>query len=156
MRFLFLLLSAFMMAACANTEHRTPSGSPEVTILGVRPEQVKPALVNLALNKRLRIKSDSPYLLVVEKETQNIAASILLASRYDTSVIERTSFSVAEVPGGTRVVADSTFITNSGSAFERPSIGRAALNTPELQAFLDELAAGFRSQAPPGPRAGSR
>src|SRR5437868_4254636 len=120
MRIVMIFTIAFFAASCAtNPQPQTASGSPEVTIAGAKPEHVKPILLNTVLNRRLRIKSDSPFLLVVEKETDNLVADIFLSSKYDNRVIERTSFTIAEVPAGTRIVADATFITNAGSAFER-------------------------------------
>ena len=114
-----LLLPILLFAGCASTQVQTPSGSPEITLSGVRSDQVKPIILNVVINHKLRIKSDTPYSIAVERQTQNIAAGILLSTGYSGMPLERITFMIAEVPGGTRVVADGTFISNAGTAFEK-------------------------------------
>lgn len=129
-----------LMASCASSPPpQTASGRPEVTIHGWRPDQAKSALVNAALNRHMLIKSDSPYQLVVERPTQNIAASVLLSTPAHGPPVERYSFAIAEVSGGTRIVADATFVSNAGTAFENATPGAAS--NADLQTFLNEVAA---------------
>jgi hypothetical protein len=122
---------------------QTPSGSPEVTINGAAPDRAKAALMNVVLNRGLRVKSETGHSLVVEQTTSNTAAQILSSANNGRSAVERVSFALAPVPGGTRIVADSTYVTKPGTAFEEstPNSAWKAFGPAELQKLLDEAAA---------------
>ncbi len=142
-----------LLAGCATQEGpRTASGSPEVTITGARAEQVKPAIVNAMLNSGLRIKSDTTYNIVFEKQDTNMASAIIFGTGYGPPV-HRVTFAVAEVPGATRIVADSATFSNAGTAFERRGPAFPEFPPERLQAMLDEIAVSLRRQPspPPGP-----
>jgi hypothetical protein len=122
---------------------QTASGSPEVTMRGVAPDRAKAALMNAVLNRGLRVKSDTTYSLVVEQPTRNTAASILNTTNSGVAPVERVSFAITPIAGGTRIVADSSFVTKPGTAFEEntPNSAWKAYGPAELQALLSEAAA---------------
>lgn len=134
------------LAGC-QTAVDTASGSPEVTIPGIRPDQVKPVIVGQMLNTRLRIKTDTQYSLVFEKPEENIGMNVLFATGFGPPV-HRVNFAIAEVPGGTRIVADSSTISNSGTAFERKTGWYVEFGPERLQAMLNNIES---SVAPPPP-----
>lgn len=119
----------------------TASGSPEVT-MRAPPDRAKAALMNVVLNRGLRVKSDSAYSLIVEQETKSTAARVLTATDSSTPV-ERVSFNIAPVAGGTRIVADSSYVTKPGTAFEQqvPNSAWKVFGPAQLQSLLDEAAA---------------
>lgn len=142
-----ILAAMTALCGCATAPPiQTASGSPEVTIPGASAEKIKPVIINAMLNRRLRIKSDTPYSIVVEKQTEDFTTQLLLGTAYGPP-IERVTFAIAEIAGGTRIVADASMVSNAGTAFERQTFGQhGSLNGPALQSLLDEIAASVRGQ----------
>lgn len=142
------LAATLGLAGCQTAQMDTASGGPEVTIRGARPDQIKPAIVSAMLNTRLRIKSDTQYSLVFEKQDDSVMMAALFGTGYGPPV-HRVSFAIAEVPGGTRVVADSVIISNAGSGYERRGTSVPEFPPERLQTILNELSAAAVTQAPP-------
>jgi hypothetical protein len=144
--FLGPVIAALFLAGC-QTDTPTASGSPEVTIRGVRPDQAKPQLVNAILNKGLRIKSDSPYQIVTERQMGGIGGAAVLGALLTSDasdVIERFSFSIAEAGGGTRIVLDRYMVKYPGTGRESAIQNNKSIAADNLQATLDSLTAGIR------------
>jgi hypothetical protein len=140
-RFIFAALACLMLGACITSGAQTPSGSPEIVVRGAKPDRVKAALVNAALNRRLQMKSDSTNMVVFERETSNAAASILLSTRMSGAPVDRMSFTLVEIPEGTRIVAVAGFVSNAGTGFEHGNTGPSApVFNDELNSILAEVA----------------
>jgi hypothetical protein len=58
-------------------------------------------------------------MLVFEKPVENIIASALMGSRYDSQPNARITYNVNQFQNKTRVVASFSIVTNPGSSFER-------------------------------------
>ena len=137
----FVFCAALALAGCRKGSAPTASGSPEITVSGVRADQVKGAIVHRMMNSGLRIKNNSAYSLVFEGRWPNEIANVLLMTGYGDPV-ERVSFAIAETSGGTRVVADRKLVSNAGSGFERSTSANNAPGTKDLQLVLDEIGGG--------------
>ena len=146
-RVVLALAAALALGGCMTTAVNTPSGSPEATVRGAKPDKVRTAIMNAALNRGLRMKSDSANMLVFERPTTNVAADILLSTRAGGSPADRMRFTLVEIPEGTRVVAFASYVSNT---FEQGDSGRSApVFNEELGAILAEVstAAGAAQQA---------
>jgi len=117
----------------------TPTGKPEATYGSASASAVKSAIVSGMINKGFRITRDSAYELSFDKPTENIAAQLLLGSRYDSQPNTRATFTIAEVGPDVRVVADLAIITNPGSGFERRTDVTQGASAIDVQQFLDSL-----------------
>lgn len=139
----FAIVGALALAGC-QTDAPTASGSPEITVTGARPEQVKPLLLNSALNRGMKLRSDTTYQLTFERPWGGAVQSALVGALISTNagnVTERLSFSIAEANGGTRVVLDR-YMVKVGS-FGREDVTLANGPAPGLepvQATLDQMA----------------
>jgi len=117
---LFSIAILLLVIGCAPTRPlNTASGKPDVTIPHVTKKQVTDALVSQMLSQGFTIKSSSDYNIVFTKIIDNVAASMLFGSRYDSTPEHRASFMLVETNSGVRVVLTNQIITNPGSAFER-------------------------------------
>jgi hypothetical protein len=146
MRFIAIAVCCLLLAGC-QTESATPSGRPEVTIRNLKPDQVKPQLVNALLNDRARLKSDTPYLVVVERPWGNIVGAAVvgaLVSADASSAIERLSFSIADTGNGTRIVADRYMVKVGTFGREDVNPANNALGLEPLQSVLDRVASQIR------------
>ena len=137
--------SVYLVGGLTQTP-QTASGSPEIVVRGAKPDRVKAALVNAALNRHLRMKSDSANMVVFERETTNIAASVLLSTRMSGAPVDRMSFTLVDVPEGTRVVAFGGFVSNAGTGFEQGNTGASA---PAFNDELNSILAEISASAPP-------
>lgn len=147
-KFAAICLSFIGLTACQTVKPpATASGRPEVTIPGASAAQVKPLLLSKTIDKGYRIIKDDAYSLTFEKPTDNMAAAILLSTNAGGPPTQRVTFTIAELGGATRVVADMAFVSNAGMAFERRTDVSSGAAAPQVQAFLDEVAA----QATPAP-----
>ena len=147
---LFLLLvCTFVLSGCATSNNRltTPSGLPDVTILGATKKQVADKIVEGALTSGSQVKSVNEYAVVIGKRaTNDLGAQIFFGSRYDGVPEYRMHFGLLDVAGGVRVIGRAEIITNPGSAFERVS-DVTATNATEIQKLLEKLAQKFNSPA---------
>jgi len=130
----------FLVAGCAAPiKHLTPSGRPEVTITGRVGEQVVARITDYMLNRGYNVKTATNTLLVFEKPIDNVLATVLLGSRYDSTPAARVTYTTIETETSTRVVASLAAITNPGSAFERVTPMDNSKDSVSLQQFLNEL-----------------
>jgi hypothetical protein len=115
------------------------SGRPEVTV-SAPAAAVKSQLINEMLNHGFSIVSDSPYLVVFEKVSDNIAAMFLFGTRYGGAPHVRASFSIADMNGSTRVVSDLALIGNAGTAFRKAHRPEHGTDAAEAQQMLNLVA----------------
>jgi hypothetical protein len=145
MRILIVFAVALFCGSCSHpVQHETASGHPEVTVQNVAADKVKAALVNKMLNKGYRITRDTQFELAYDKPVENVMASVLLGSKYDSQPNARVAYSIAQVGKDVRVVADLAVITNPGSAFERRTDLNRGVESPKVQTFLDDMASEVR------------
>jgi hypothetical protein len=147
---------AVALAACQTAQPpSTASGKPEVTIRATTAAAVKARILSLAMDRRFNVTQDTEHLLQVEKPSDNLGASLLLGSKYDSVPSERIVFTFAPIGDQVRVVASSMYVTNPGSAFERITPVAAGEGVDRTQATLDELKASMEAPAasPPPPAA---
>lgn len=137
-----------LLASCATVPPmQTASGRPEVTITGVDKKQIINTIANDFVNAGCQIRSMNDFSIVVGRESQNLAANLLLGSKYDPTVEERTSFQLLDTQGGVRVLGNISFITNPGSAFEKPVDLSTGKGGTEVQGYLERLRASFAGNA---------
>lgn len=138
-RHMLAATSLLALAACGTpTMHDTPSGKVEETFNGT-PDTIKGPLVGMMATNGFNMTKDTPYMLAFDKPVNNIMMAVLLGSRYDATPNARVSFTFAPMGTVTRVVADSSVITNPGSAFERITPMNNNESTAKLQLWLDDL-----------------
>lgn len=105
------LASSLALVGCQTAKQPdTPSGRAEVEIRAPV-ASVKAALLSRAMDRRFNVTKDTEYLLQVEKPTENLAAAVLLGSRYDATPSERIVFTFAPMGENTRVVASLMIVT---------------------------------------------
>ncbi|MGE3898705.1 MAG: hypothetical protein AB7F39_12440 [Variibacter sp.] len=100
---------------------------------------MKALIVSRAVDSRYNVTKDSDYLLQVEKPTENLAAAVLLGSRYDSTPNERIVFTFAPLGEQVRVIATHSIVTNPGSAFERLTPISSGPGVQRTQSSLDEI-----------------
>jgi len=150
MHILIALALVSLCAACsAPGQLATASRHPEVTISQTTPDKVKSALVSKMIDKGYRITKDSPYELAFDHPMDNILATVLLGSKYDSEPNARVSYSIAQSGEDVRVVTDLAAITNPGSAFERRTDLNGSAEAAKVQAFLDGLRTELKSSQTP-------
>jgi len=142
-----IILSLVLTYGCATTRPlSTPSGKPDITISNATKRQVTDALVSQMLNQGFNIKSSSDYNIVFTKPLDNLAAQLLLGSRYDSTPEHRASFMLVESGAGVRIVLTNQAITNPGSAFERVTDLSTGESGQSWQNFLVSFATLFRGR----------
>ena len=149
-----LALTAFCAGCTAPVQHATSSGKPETTIAGTTPEKVKPLIVNRMLSAGYRITRDTQFEIAFDAPVKNVAAQVLLGSRYDSQPNARVSYSFASTGTETRVVADIAIITNPNSGFERRTEMNQAADSVQVQNILDAVRAALEPTDKKGPDLG--
>ena len=81
------------------------------------------------------------------KQSDNVAASILLGSTYDPNVIDRVRITTVALDGGTKVYATEELVSNHGSAFERITPLHNNKNSQNLQSVLESLKSNLTTKA---------
>jgi hypothetical protein len=133
------LAVAVGLAGCQTDQtSTTASGKPEVTIKAPT-GAIKARLLSLAMDRRFNVTKDTEYLLQVEKPTDNLAAAVLLGSKYDSTPAERIVFTFVPLGDAVRVVAASMLVTNPGSAFEQITPITTGEGIVRTQATLVEM-----------------
>lgn len=138
-QFILLVVVALLSGCATPVTHNTPSGRPEVTINGVPPNKVSARLTNEMLNWGYNIRKQSDNLIAFDRPTDNLMASALLGSRYDSTPNARITFMLAELGNSTRVVADLQIVTNPGSAFERLTNMNQSQDSRKIQEMLQRI-----------------
>ena len=141
MRIFAAIFCGLLLTGC-QTETATPSGRPEFTIAKLKPEQVKPQLVNAMLNDGGRLKSDTPYLVVFERPWGNVVGAAVVGALISTdasSAVERLSFSITNSGDGTRIVADRYMVRVGTFGREDVTPANNGLGLEPLQSVLDRV-----------------
>jgi len=121
-------LPLFLLGGCQMGSQPTASGSPEITVQQQKPDQVRLKLVNLLLSqgRRLNIRGNSSYQVEFERKRAG-------------DVIERLSFSMAEIGTGTRIVVDRYIVRYSLSGRESTDPANNVPSLDDLQTMLDNM-----------------
>ena len=145
-------VSALALAGCTDVEPpQTASGRPEVTIAHASPDKVKGTIISLMLDKGYRLDHDSPYELVFAKQTDNLAAAVLLSTKMGGLPDVRVTYTIAEIGVGTRVVAGMEVVSNPGTGFESKLDMSRGAESGNVQAFLTDIAHKFDASEKPMP-----
>lgn len=143
MRRAAILALAAILANC-QTDAPTASGSPEITVPGARPEQIKPLLLNSALNMGMKLRNDTPYQLTFERPWGGAVQSAVVGALLSTNAAgatERLSFSITETGGGTRIVLDRYMVKVGSFGREDATLANGpAPGLEPVQATLDRMA----------------
>jgi len=115
------------------------SGRAEVTV-AASSAAVKSHLINEMMNRGYSIMSDTPNMVVFDKVADNLAAMFLFGTRFGGAPHARIVYSIAEIGGSTRVMADAALIGNAGSAFERRNDMNSGEALGEVQGILNLVA----------------
>jgi len=148
----FLLFVFLSLTGCQTDAPATASGSPEVTISGVTPEQVKPQIVSGALNRGLKLKSDSAYQLTFERPWGGQVGAALVGTLVSTdgsAAVERLTFSIADVGGSTRIVAERYMVKIGSFGREVVNPANNGLGLEPLQSVLESVTASVRPATGP-------
>lgn len=113
-------VAASLVSACTTTGG-APRTAPERQLtFKASKRQVKEAIAALMVSRGYQISKDSDFVMDFEANTNNVMATILLSSNYDSRVVTRLSVTfIGDNP--TQVSWRAALITNPGSAFERPT-----------------------------------
>ncbi|MDX6805201.1 hypothetical protein [Terrihabitans rhizophilus] len=133
-----VLLAAVGLTGCKSEKHGAASGQPEVTI-SAPVAQVRPVVVNEMVQRGYKIKQDAPYLLVMEKQSDSVAGSVLLGSSWNPTVNERVSITMTETEGRTLLVADLGIVTNAGTGMERILRMQNSQASVQFQTWLNTM-----------------
>jgi hypothetical protein len=128
------------LAGCQTANQvSTASGRPEATYAAA-PEKVRAVMLNGLINKGFQVKTDTPYLLVVEQPSKNLMVNLLLGSQWNPTVNVRCSYTIVPIEkASTRVVASCAAVTNPGTAYERLTEVNDAKSNQALQGWLNSL-----------------
>jgi hypothetical protein len=136
-----VVLFCLLLLGCANQGPpiTTASGRPEVVIPGVSPKRVRAAMIDRAMAHGWTLEHETENGLSFTKQSDNVAASILLGSTYDPNVIDRVRITTVALDAGTKVYATEELVSNHGSAFERITPLHNNNNSRNLQSVLESL-----------------
>ena len=151
MKRIFLILLAVSLYGCVQPQqalHNTPSRKVEVTINNATNAQVAPLIINNMINFGYNISRSNDYMIVFEKSTDNVMASLFYGSRYDSQPNARITYSLAQLNNNVRVVADFKLVTNPGSAYERVTDFNESKETINYQRMLNDIKTQFMQQTP--------
>jgi hypothetical protein len=139
------LLFSFLLFGCAaqGPPINTASGRPEVFIPNVAPQRVRAALIDRGIAGGWTLDKDTENTVSFVKKSDNALASVLLASNYDTNVMDRVRFTIIGINGGTKMYASEEFVTNHGSAFEKITPLNNNKNSRGLQNILESFKTRF-------------
>jgi hypothetical protein len=137
---LIVVLLAFVTGCATAKPLQTPSGRPEVTIIGATKKEISDVLVSTMLSAGVQMKQITEYTLVFAIRDTSLTGAIFFGSKYDTSPEMRITFSMIEECKfkSTRVFCTAVMVTNPGSAFERVSDVTQA-NSMDIQNMLEKL-----------------
>lgn len=126
------------------------SGRAEISIPATA-NAIKPQLINEMLNKGYSVMADTPYMITFDRVADNLGAMFLFGTRYGGAPHARISFTMAEINGSTRIVADAALIGNAGTAFERRNDMNSGNEREEVQQLLNTVASRVMPIPPPPP-----
>ena len=131
-------LSMVPCASAAPKKLDTPSGMPEITIMGVTKKEVIDTVVEHSLAEGQRVLSVNDYSVTVGKDATNVAAMMAAGSQQNWTPQVRLTYNLVDTSDGVRVFVRSEMVTNPQSQNEKAKDYTAALLEP-LQALLVRL-----------------
>lgn len=152
MRKTLLLLSCLVCVGCATTGRlATPSGRPEVFIMGVTKKDVMDASVSLLVKNGWQIESTTEYMVQAVHTSDSMAADFFFGSSYSSyQTWYRIVFTFVQEPKGIRVFGAQKLIGNKGTGFENAMelTNQKAYNGTQSYLVLlrDNLMPSFESQ----------
>jgi hypothetical protein len=141
-RFIFSVVILMLLIGCAGVQRlNTPSGKPEVTLRVAEKKEVIDIFTNAFANKGFNPIDITEYKAVYGKRMEdNVAASVLMGSRYDSVPEYRITCTFVNLPSGDlRIITDLAIITNPGSAFERRTDMNRSKDSHAMQKELETL-----------------
>ncbi|BDA84943.1 hypothetical protein Sa4125_24850 [Aureimonas sp. SA4125] len=133
------------LSGCQSVQHQTASGRPEASIAAPA-DQVKTAFVGSMTNYGYQLTRDSQFQIVMERQSDNAMANVLLGSNYDPTVEARVTATFLDMGAQTRVTADMGIVRNGGSAFEAVTPMNNNVDSLGVQNLLDEIKTGLESR----------
>ena len=133
-------LVALMLTGCTTAPavvHATQSGLPEATI-DAPLEEVRAAIINNYIGAWTMTR-ETPSMVTVETQVQNVMMAALLGSRMNPYPNQRLTFTMTQSPNGTRVVANHAIVTNPGTGFESQTAMNNGLDSQNVQRVLNRL-----------------
>ena len=128
-------------------KHSTPSGKPEVIIMGADVDIIASEIINRMINFGYGVTKTDNRMLVFEKPIKSFMGGFLYGSQYDSQPNARISYTLNHYKNETRVVASCDVVTNPGSSFERISNLDSSPETIKLQDMLNEIKASLESKS---------
>jgi len=119
--------------------HATQSGKPEACIRNAKPPLVSADLASLLLDHGYSISQQTDTMVRGDRPVDNVAAAVLLGSRYDSTPNARITYSIVKRADCVRVVADIMIVTNPGSAYERLTPMNNSADSLKIQDTLDAI-----------------
>lgn len=134
-----VVTAAVLCSACATSGPKTPTGRPELIVPGVTIEEARNRILVGLAERGYTLEQSSTNLVSAVRLNDNVGASLLLGSSYDTNVYSRVQLTLAEMEGKTRIYGSFAALSNYGSAFQRVtdlSTGGGGLS---VQQWLEKL-----------------
>jgi hypothetical protein len=130
------------MVTCASAAPKldTPSGLPEVTIMGVTKKEVIDTVVEHSLADGFRVLSVDDYSLVVGKDMTSVAAKMAAGSQKNWTPLFRLTYNLVDTSDGVHVFVRSEMVTNPGSNDEKVKDYTPHMLKPQ-QALLERFKA---------------
>lgn len=148
-KIVLVLLTVAVLSGCATVQPiPTGSGMPEVTICGVRKNEVMEKFAAGLSMKGVNIRNTSNYQIVVGKPVDNPLIAALYGSKYDSTPEARIIFTFADINNCTYIGARLQIVTNPGSGFERITDISKGKDAYQLQQELEELKSTVERQRP--------
>ena len=97
----------------------TPSGLPEVTIMGVTKKEVIDTVVEHSLADGFRVLSVNDYSLVLGKNLTSFAAGLAAGSQKNWTPLLRLTYNLVDTSDGVHVFVRSEMVTNPDSHDEK-------------------------------------
>ena len=141
----FAIIGVLLVGCATEPAANTPSGHPEVTLVGVRADCVRSAWLNFLVNDGYSIQKTSDTQIVAGRRTDNFALTLLLGTELSGAPEERVTvlFIPQGAPDSLRVVVSIAYVSNQGTAFENIQPGR---ETQTDQEYLMSIKTGMENK----------
>ena len=142
MKSLLRLVCLLVFAGCVTVPPpATQSGRVELTVPGVTSTGcVKSQIISRLAGHGYSLRSETDHQIVMGKPADNIAASVLFGSRWDSTPESRAIITVLQSGGNVRVIVEDVIITNPGTGMERrQAIHQTQKNQNDFQSWIPLL-----------------
>ena len=137
---LIVTLSMVPCASAAPKKLDTPSGMPEITIMGVTKKEVIDTFVEQSLAEGQRVLSVNDYSVAVGKDATNFAAMMAAGSQQNWTPQVRLTYNLVDTSDGVHVFVRSEMVTNPDSHDEKVKDYTPHILKPQ-QALLERIKA---------------